>query len=241
MARQQTVYVTGKMANLIFYNFRGRPAVRTMPKKVKQTRATKDSAKLFGKAARLSRVIREGLYPLYSDLGDASIMPRLTGAVFQCLKDEEATIGAEVFKDNLFFLRSFQWNRERELTEIMKKAVRPSFDEAGNLVLSLASLTPHKDLSVPAGTQTVILKIGACSISWNDPDIYDHHSLEINIPYNGGSRPAEEIVLPLKLKKNRLVLIGLALRYSNGKQWRDINDKKKWMPVGIVQAIWTGK
>ena len=227
------------MANLIFYNYRGKPAVRTMPKKVKQSRATKDSAKLFGRAARLARSIREGLFLLYSDVSDRLMMNRLNAAVFQCLKDGPA--GGEDFAADLPFLKGFQMNQERELSEFMKKAVKSSFDEAGNLVLSIASLNPQKDLSVPAGTQTVMLRIGACSVSWNDPTVYDHHTIEINIPYSDSSRAREEMVLPLKLKKNRLVTIGVALRYSNSKQVPSIIDKKKWMPVGIVGAMWTGK
>ncbi len=70
MARQRTIYVTGKIANLIFYQWKGIPCSRIMPSVVHQTTATKASAGVFGQATRISKYLRESLQGFVPDYKD---------------------------------------------------------------------------------------------------------------------------------------------------------------------------
>jgi hypothetical protein len=61
MAKPTHIVLNGKLGNLVFYEFRGVPCTRTLPSKVRQTKATKKSARLFGRATSLSAALRGGL------------------------------------------------------------------------------------------------------------------------------------------------------------------------------------
>ena len=55
MALQHKAFVTSSAGNVIFYEFRGKPCARAGPTRVRQTKATKSVATLFGKVARYSK------------------------------------------------------------------------------------------------------------------------------------------------------------------------------------------
>ncbi len=52
------INVSGRMGNVILYDSNGVQYARSMPVDVKQTDATKESAKEFGKAARIGKLLR---------------------------------------------------------------------------------------------------------------------------------------------------------------------------------------
>jgi hypothetical protein len=239
MALQQNIFVSGKIGNLIFYDFRGKPSVRSMPAKIKQTRATRDSAKLFGKAASIARSVRHGLLPLHSDLSDRTLMNRLNGAMLQCLKT--GIPGCKNFAEDLPFLKGFAMNTEREISWRTNKTVKAHFNSEGKLVVTIPAFNVQDDLSAPAGTKSIILKAGACSISWEDPADADSDCREVVMPYTNSVRTAEEWVLPVSMKKARIVVMAAAFRYHNGKELAGVIQKKVWMPAGIIGAWWTGK
>src|SRR5687768_17723317 len=85
MAIQNTSYVKGTVGQIIFYEFRGKPVLRTKPSKVRQTKATKASAKEFGRAVRYSKEIRWELTPLVNVSDDRSLMYRMNSVLLKWL------------------------------------------------------------------------------------------------------------------------------------------------------------
>ncbi|HET6722903.1 MAG TPA: hypothetical protein VFH07_09150 [Chitinophagaceae bacterium] len=235
MARQQTFFVSGKLENIIFYNFRGTPFARTMPVRVRQTKATKNSAALFGLAARTGRLIREGLYPLYHDLTDPTIMQRLNSALIKCLN--AYGIPKQPPLENLSFLTGFVFHDAATFYSRFKKKLQLAPDRRG-VGVTIPKLNPVKDISAPAHTKTVILKLGAVACNLDKTLTADQVQREITIPYIDINRPAQTAELSVPVAKNQLVVIAAALRYIKGTNME--SEERRWMPVEVVGTYWSG-
>jgi len=85
MAKAPDLGFTGRVGNLIFYNVNGNKYVRTMPSKVRQTKATKAKASEFGKASTLGSLIRSQMLPIVANPKDLKMQTRLVSAVYQWL------------------------------------------------------------------------------------------------------------------------------------------------------------
>lgn len=70
MARLADPGPTGKIDNLIFYSMYGKKYVRSMPRHVKQTNATKARSNEFAKASTIGASIRSGLNPVIPEASD---------------------------------------------------------------------------------------------------------------------------------------------------------------------------
>src|SRR5450432_3690010 len=76
---------TGRVGNLIFYNLYGNNYVRTVPDSVKQTKATKARAGVFGIAATMGAVIRSQMAAIIAEPKDNNMQTRLVTVLFQWL------------------------------------------------------------------------------------------------------------------------------------------------------------
>ncbi|HEY0356100.1 MAG TPA: hypothetical protein VGC29_07855, partial [Flavisolibacter sp.] len=133
MARQESIFVRGKLSNLIFYNFKGKPCVRMMPDRVRQTKATRQSAQVFGKAASMAKAIRLGLKPLYHDLDDPNLMQRLNGTMVQYLNTVDALGKGK--QQELPYLEEFSFNKDHQLSKRLKIYPVVQFDSKGKMKL----------------------------------------------------------------------------------------------------------
>ena len=238
MAFQPHVPFSGRIGNVVFYQYRGKQVARIYVPRIKQTKATKASANVFGRASALARGLRDGLTPLYSDLKDKGFVNRLNSAMRSCLGT--GLPGGDAFSEDLPFLSEFQFNAEKELSYRMRKEITGRFGQGRKLLVSLPALDVQEDLKAPAGTETVILRIGAVSVDWTKTQVDKNHFLEIRIPYRESTRAAEELEFPVTKKKGHLVALVVGLRYASDRQYKAINEKVEWMPTGIVGAWWTG-
>lgn len=235
MARQQTIFVSGKLENIIFYNFRGRPCARTMPVRVRQTKATKNSAALFGLAARTGRLIREGLSLLYHDLADPTIMQRLNSAMIKCLKTYDIPTTEPL--ENLSFLTGFVFHDNTTFYSRFKKKLQLALNHQG-VVVTIPKLNPVKEISAPAHTKTVILKLGLVACRLDKTASANQIHREITIPHSDINRPLQTVELSLPVTKNQLVVVAAALRYIKTTNLQA--DEKRWMPVEVVGTYWSG-
>ncbi len=235
MARQHTIFVSGKLENIIFYNFRGTPCARTMPVRVRQTKATKNSAALFGLAARTGRLIREGLSVLSHDLADPTVMQRLNSALIKCLKADGIPKNQPL--ENLSFLTGFVFHNDTTFYSRFKKKLQLALKHQ-EVVVTIPKLNPVKDISAPAHTKTVILKLGAVACSLDKTSSANQIHREFTIPYIDINRPLQTAELPLPVTKNQLVVVAAALRYIKGTNVQA--DEKRWMPIEVVGTYWSG-
>ena len=225
MARFLPNTATGKLDDFIIYKFRGKPCIRSIPAEVRQTEATKKKAKVFGKAARMGRVIRGGIDGLYKDLGDKTVMNRLNGALVKCLKKENVPEYSR--------LVGFTFTEYSSLGGRIKKFPELSFNDLGTPILSLPLFRREREFIVPAFAVSVILRISAVCVDPEDPD----ESLQtwgVCYELTRGVLQPEQLELPFTNTKGQLILVGAALRYYTDDRKDYPALKENWVPTGIV-------
>jgi hypothetical protein len=232
MAKQDKIFLKGKIANLIFYEWRGKPCSRTMPDEVKQTTATKASAKDFGKAATYSKHLRNSLHDFLPYPKDKPMMYALNNELRKWLSagagDRTKMIKA------IARLEEFQFNEPSPLTGRLK--VKPTVDwtKKNKVIVHLPSVLPSERVSAPAYTRTVhcTVKVVSCRINNSDPKMTAAERT-FDFPYNNVQQPAQNIELPFTLSKGHLVLVAMKLEYTaKGKR---VNDQR-WLPAGVIGA-----
>src|SRR5258708_7976057 len=85
---------TGRVGNLIFYNLNGNKYVRTLPDRVRQTKATKARAGVFGLAATMGAVIRSQMASIIAEPRNNTMQTRLVTFLYHWLlhvKDQKGS------------------------------------------------------------------------------------------------------------------------------------------------------
>lgn len=237
MARQQNIFVTGKLSNMIFYTFNGKPCVRMMPDKVRQTEATRKSASLFGKAASMTSAIRKELRPVYADLPQTSVMQRLNAAMVKYLGSKGAL--AAGFVQQLEYLALFDFNKDHPLSSRLKVYPEVLFDNKGKMKLSFANRSRKEMITMPSAAGFIQIQLAGIAFTPDKPIEYKSWKYESGIvPVID---PQDDLSLPFTNRKGQMIIIGASIRYFKSRDQNTMITQLNWMPSGIVSAVWTGK
>ena len=203
-----------------------------MPRKFKQTTASKQSAKLFGKAVQIGSILRKGLWELLPDSKDRSMMRRLESTIRQWLSSEK--IGK---KSGFLPLLPFEFSETSEIHYRIIVSLAIDWSTPGKAVLQIPSLDPLLHVRVPAHTQSISWKISIAGSTLDNPVRTETAYESFTMKYEGGILPERSIAFSFKPQPGSLMVLGLALRYTVIRKGREIEvEEKRWMPAGIIGA-----
>ena len=228
MARQKKVILSGKLANLIFYESWGKAHVRTKPVRVRQTKATKASAQKFGKAVRISKALREGVSPILPDYKNRTLMHRVNNVMLQTLSHQLPL--------DVSLLNGFQFYEDRDFTGEFRIALSVEWNKK-NVIIHIPEFIPATDLVAPRSTKVVQLKLAVTGCELKNMGHIDSHSTTIEIAYNKEKVPARQVVFPFATKSNSLSIVVAVL--NNGINKENISRSKpsrQWNPAEIIGA-----
>jgi len=238
MARVIDSGPTGKIGNLIFYNMYGKKFVRTMPSRVKQTKATKARANEFGKASTIGALIRSGLNPVIPDASDRKMQIRLVGVVFQWLNrlsDVKSIPGVQPDDLSIFSFRE-KGQTVRGRWKVNLDVGNPS---PGLVEISIPAFTPMKVFEAPPKSVSVICKIATVTIDVKSGSMLGKSNTELHFILDDESVAAQKISQQLPTPKGCLIVTGMRLVFMNSKFANaDPNSNKAYMPAEIVEAIY---
>ena len=238
MALQHKTFVTGSLGNIIFYEFRGKPCARARPTKVRQTKATKAVAGLFGKAARYSKILRRGLKETLPFPKDKPMMYRLNKVLLDWLR--QSMKNKTELNPTMKYLSVFEFNEESELIPKFKKKPVVDFTKRGKITLTIPALTPNPDLSAPTYTKSIGWTITAVSCNTKSQrDIPKTHPTYLEMEYSNSLVETQQIELPFTISSGDIVLVAISLRYRATRKGSvvEITDKG-WLPAGVVGAMY---
>ena len=230
MARQQKVFVSGKIGSVIFYERNGVQCARSAPAHVKQTKATRQSAKIFGRAKQIGRSLRVDLSPVLAGFKARTIMHRLDNAIRQWLKETNAP------GEDLPFINGLELNERAALKERIKVSLSVDFSEKGKVMLKIPGINLAKDVQAPSNTRSLQLSIGLASCLLPANTSAGSFSTSLDIPFKTGSMiPEQKIILPFDVKKGSITLVVATLLYSIEKKGKSgfLMDER-WMPAAVV-------
>lgn len=170
MAKQKGIFkFTGKLDNVIGYRRNGVWCVRTMPDKVKQSSATRQSARRFGMASRKGKLIRRAVLPYLDAHYDGTIGNRLNRTLIQA--------GGH----NLQAIQGFRFNRVTGLEKIITLA--PRLMEDGHVHI------PAQELPMLGKATHLEISLITARVNFAEKRIVDVNSdvkvCKLDEPFNG--------------------------------------------------------
>jgi len=236
MSKPTQIFLSGKVDKLIFYEFDGKPCSRRMPEKVRQTKATKGSAKLFGMAVSMSAVLRKDLANILPGKAIRKNMYVLNAALVNWLKEEKSK--TPTASDPLMSLHGLPFNENRSLHSCLKFSLDIIWSRNGNSVVRIPAITPSIDIKAPPKTKSIIWKIALASCTVDNPSAPVRQAItELEMPYDNHATEIRSVELPFAVGKGELAVAVVSLMYkvANG-DGASLVGISKWMPVDLVNA-----
>lgn len=242
MGRAKHVLATGKVGNLVFYEYRGQMCCRTAPGSIRQTAGMKKSASQFGLAASASSYIRNNLSPIFHDSLDKTMMYGFNSAVHKWLREYKPD--ENTFSTNNFYIDNFQFNAAASLPMLVKKPIRTQFSDAGDITIDVPKLMPGVDIIAPAGTVQIhynayvagcLFRFGKRSTVIDTPGEANKYKTSIVLKYGERPLPPQSLLLNMEPVKSALVVVAFSIQYEvkEGNTLTMVTDKS-WWPVSVV-------
>lgn len=242
MGRAKHVLATGKVGNLIFYEYRGQMCCRSAPGSIRQTKGMKKSASQFGLAAQTSSYIRSSIGTIFHDASDKAMLYGFNTAINKWMREYKVT--ENTFSASNFYIDNFQFNAAAPMSMLVKKPVSARFTDAGAITVNVPELIPGVDIIAPAGTVQIHYnaRVTGCSFCFRtnscmlvNPVRRDKRAASIVLEYGEQPLPQQNLSLHIQLEKSALVVVVFSIQYEikAGKGTEMIMDKK-WWPVSVV-------
>lgn len=236
---KQGKFMSGSLGRVVFYELNGVSIMRSKPVRVKQTRATKDSAREFGRMSRYSKLIRE-YWELLGRFSKRDLMLRLNKTLLRWNTDSRGD--QELMSHNLRDLRSFELNPDCLLARHCMISPKMDLDQPGKVLITVPAFNPADVIKSPPGTY--MIKFTWLLVRCNTQPVLERkfprdwygiaHS-EISI--DSAIVPEQQIEMPLDLLPGDLILLALRLTYYTGSvRYSHEVTEKKWMPAGVLAA-----
>src|SRR5215831_10895904 len=186
MAKQEIAFANGRLGNIVFYRLNGTGYARTAPGRVKQTKATKQSAKEFGLAVQISKCLRTALSPALPNHKNRGTMLKMNAALLKWLRQEKP------LKENISFV-GLEFNDKSPFSEQFQKELSVDFSTKGKAIITIPQLKIPDDIVAPSNTVYVRTNIAIKRYKHKKPTPKDENSISIKIKYKNGSiAPVEQ-------------------------------------------------
>ncbi|SFO99171.1 hypothetical protein SAMN05428949_7091 [Chitinophaga sp. YR627] len=173
MARQTAIILfTGKLGNNIGYERNGKHFLRSAPKAIRQTQATRRASRRFGACSTKGRLIRHAFYPELDVRCDSSHVNRLNKLLIQAAGDHTA-------------IKDFRFNRTTGIDRFLP--VSPEMNRNEVLHIPAQQITQREQFTA------LELKVIAVRIDFNNLQVTGTDTIAMMIdagqPFNGTDIP----------------------------------------------------
>ena len=228
---------SGKIAHVIGYQLHGEQRLRSMPRSMHQTKATRQSGRLFGKASGIAAAFRHELLQMIPYPSDLKMQTRLTSAIYKWLKENALNI--PFVASHLPFIEGYQFTEEGyTLAERMRLPFEIIQPGEGLLQINIPSFIPTESIIAPTGTVSVECHLAAVNCLLDHPEIPASASTVVNFDFNDNRIDEQSISLSLPTPSGSLLITVVSLKYVvltyDGLQ---ASRAKGFMPAAIVSAM----
>lgn len=237
MPSQVNVQITGRIQNLVFYKMGGKYYARTIPARVKQTKATKKRATEFGKASRTGKAIRQQLFPVIPFPSDNKMQTRLVSALFQWLRSD--SYDPKEPCDQVPSVSAFQFTEGSTIKERWRVPLKITVYEPGMLKLRIPAFVPVKSITAPSNTLFVKCNLAAAGCNVEKGIATGSFCTSLDFNYDHKEVAEQTISLHLPTPQGSLIVAALSLEYNfvkNGYLQKTMNTA--FMPAEVVYAMY---
>ncbi|WP_256005072.1 hypothetical protein [Pedobacter deserti] len=239
MAQFKGKHLSGLMGNLVARRGRdGSTILQIKASRVKQTKATKASAGVFGKASSLACDIRTQLGYLYGLDNDSGMVNRFNTPVrdvlMHCFDKETQTYSFQ--EDSFSRLAGFNFNIKSPLENTLW--VMPEVTlEGTSLKVSIPELEIGSNLLFPDTTKLCVLRVAVSRIALYEGLTSALQTQELIINREQGIVPAQEFTFEVPQGCLCTAAIGLLFYEVSADNVRYSYNCKEFSPAAILGAI----
>jgi hypothetical protein len=236
MGTVDPMFYSGRIGPVIHYRVGDKYITRAMPRKFKQTRATKKRAAEFGRASTIGTSIRGILSPIVPEAPDAKTRGRLVGVVAEFLRNHLRDPGNPY---NYYHLTRFRYDigqsSIRDRWQISLEIFNPS---PGQVQVKIPAFVPNQSIKAPVRTKLVVCQISIGSINLKDGMMLNKSKIKLNYDYNDIPVGEQIISVDLPTPKESLVVTAVSLSYGKlTDEGLPRNSNKAFMPAGIINVF----
>jgi hypothetical protein len=227
--------LSGMVGAVVVYQWKGKSVMRSRPSKYKNTKASQQAAKDFGRAAKVCRNLRHKISRDINDFKNQGGRYRLENAIRHWIRSSKAL---NPTSDPFFLFERFQFNESCSLIEKLKAMPTVDWRSKKNIVVEIPEMVPTKVVFAPQFTKSITWVIEVSGTSMDGRGSDDGHSYARNVfsmPYDAKKIEAQKITIPFPIISGHIIIVSLALKYNFGsmEQPRYLMNEA-WLPSGIV-------
>lgn len=231
MARQDAFITRGRIGNIVFYQWKGNGYARGAPRRVKQSIATRRSAKDFGHAVQLSKYLRVSLSSALTNYKSREIMYKMNAALLSWLRQSTP------IEENISFV-GLELNDRSAFSSKFRKGLLIDFSTTGKVLITVPALKIPNDIVAPSNTSSVRLDLAVAGSMLNERRNTDVAATSIEIRYKDGWMDAITKELQFHCKAGSINVVAVSLHYITGKSGAEMEiADERWTPATIVAAV----
>ncbi len=238
MAIRKGNFILGSIEGSVFKVFRGTQVIQSAPGKggVKQTRATKKSAGLFGKGSALAAEIRRSLYHVIHENGDGTMVSRLTtemaAIVRHCYQPQTETFLFET--DSFKSLTGFNFNQKSPFQKSLWLDLENKLSE-NTLTVTLPQLKIPEELKFPNRTNLCRITVCITLISLKEGLKYQVPVLQ-TLDITSDQHIAEKHDFEFAVPEGCLCVAGIGLNYFAVNKGITVDKRSKDFNPAVICA-----
>ena len=234
MARIKDNKLVGLIGNVVSYSVNNKSYARSNAGSVRQTKATKASAKVFGKIKTISASLRAALGPYLDWYASKPVMFAMDAAVGDWYRKSYPLINSTVTDMHHFSFLHLNKDAAPH-AQAWLGAVPVAAWENKKFSLQIPQIDPSVIL-MPKEATVVSYSVVIVSVNISDPNLskpFKSEAVERNI--KGKSLAPIEMQLDIQMKTDCLYLAFLCIRYKTVGRWI---EEAKWKPVLVVGSCY---
>lgn len=237
MARITITPLHGRLSNVIVYEYRGTPCMRAKPIRVRQTKATKESAKVFGRSAVIAKWLRYGLQNLPAYNNNHRARYNIDNAVLQWIRAGKPTVNKAGYAEPAWeALTNVRFNERIELDSRMRQPITVDWSNPKEAILQMPAIDTHNDMRAPAHTKVLHWMVAITGTTVEDPYTTHMYQVQFDIPF-ADHIPALQVPLKCNIVPDSLNIVAVSLCFSvMYKGDLKMRQEAPWTPAGIVAA-----
>jgi hypothetical protein len=241
MAKFDGKHFRGVAGPVIFKTYRGQQLATSKPKfnPQKQTKESKASASLFGKASNLAASFRAELSPLIIKLYDGGMINRLNTETMYCLNQAiNKKTQTFHFEENSFQrLNGFEFNNQALLRNNF--LVQPQTELSGNILsVKIPEMHLPGDLTYPKGCTTCVVAIEVAMFDLVNGKRSRCPIQFTEIETNHKDKVIEPVQFDFEIERGCLCVIMFALQYTKAAfAGTMLLNTKEFNPTAILKAF----
>jgi hypothetical protein len=232
MALQITIYVSGKIGNIVFYQRGDAYIARAIPDRVKQSAATQIRSKNFGVAASTGKILRNLLQPVISFPKDKKIQSRFSGAIARWLglSDYQRLPSRE----EIPFVTNFSFNPGTAVSERCRLKFTITQSGPNLLQLDIPSFVPTAAFVAPAHTVTVECTVVTACCNIINPAEQSSNTQTFTVSYNNEMTDTRSLLSAVFTNNGSLVVTVLSISFILAGGNKDL--RPVYLPASVINA-----